>query len=92
MNPVKRMSHFEFYSEALRRSLSTDLQIRDIDRRQHLHFNSFHSDHTKRSIIYSQTLRLTKSALSKMTFYNTEMKRNRGFRRGAIRKTLLTLK
>ena len=40
--------------------LTTDLHIRNTDRRQFLHFNSSHSDQTKRSIIYLQALRLTK--------------------------------
>ena len=38
--------------------LITDLHIKDTD--PHQYFNSSHPDHTKRSIIYSQTLRLTK--------------------------------
>ena len=40
--------------------LTTDLHIKDADQHQYLHFNSSHPDHTKRSIIYSQALRLTK--------------------------------
>ena len=40
--------------------LTTDLYIKDTDWHQYVHFNSFHPDHTKRSIIYSQALRLTK--------------------------------
>ena len=40
--------------------LTTDLHVKDTDRHQYLHFNSPHSDHTKRSIIYSQALRLAK--------------------------------
>ena len=39
--------------------LTTDLCFKDTDRHQY-HFNSSHPDHTKRSIIYSQVLRLTK--------------------------------
>ena len=39
--------------------LTTDLYIKDTDRHQHLHFNFSHPDNTKRSIIYSQALRLT---------------------------------
>ena len=40
--------------------LTTDLHIKDTDRHQYLHFNSSHPDQTKRPIIYSQALRLTK--------------------------------
>ena len=38
--------------------LTTDLHIRDTDRHQYLHFNFSHPDHTKRSIIYSQELKV----------------------------------
>ena len=38
--------------------LITDLHIKDTDRHQYLHFNSFHPDHTKRLIIYSQALKV----------------------------------
>ena len=40
--------------------LTTDLHIKDKDRYQYLHLNCSHSDHTKRTIIYSQALRVTK--------------------------------
>ena len=40
--------------------LTTDLHIKGTDRHQYLHFNSSHPDHTKKLIIYSQALRLTK--------------------------------
>ena len=40
--------------------LTTDLHTKDADQQQNRHFNSSHADHTKRLIIYSQTLRLTK--------------------------------
>ena len=58
MNPVKRMSHL--IAKLSKCRLTSDLHIKDIDRHQYLHFNFSHPDHTKRSIIYSQTLRLTK--------------------------------
>ena len=36
----------------------TDLNCKPTDGHQYLHYDSCHVDHTKRSIIYSQTLRL----------------------------------
>ena len=72
--------------------LTTDLHIKDTDQHQFLRFNSSHPDHTKRSIIYSQALRLAKICTFEMTFYDTEMKKSHDFRGGAIRKMLLTLK
>ena len=40
--------------------LTNDVHIKDTDRHQYLHINSSHPDNTKRSITYSQALRLTK--------------------------------
>ena len=36
----------------------TDLYIKPINRHQYLHYSSSHPDHTKKSIVYSQKLRL----------------------------------
>ena len=41
--------------------LSTDLYIKPTDRHQYLHYFSSHPDHTKKSIVYSQTLRLNRA-------------------------------
>ena len=38
--------------------LSTDLYSKPVDSHQYLHYNSCHPEHIKKSIIYSQTLRL----------------------------------
>ena len=38
--------------------LSTDLYFKPVDRHQYLHYSSCHAEHIKKSIIYSQTLRL----------------------------------
>ena len=72
--------------------LTTDLHIKDTDRHQYLHFNSSSPDHTKRSIIYSQALRLTKIYTFENDFlrYRDEMKS--WFQRRAVWKILLTLK
>ena len=40
--------------------MSTDLYIKPTDRHQYLHYSSSHPDHTKKSIVYSQTLRLNR--------------------------------
>ena len=40
--------------------LILDLHIKPADKYQYLHFTSSHPDHAKRSIIYSQSLRLSK--------------------------------
>ena len=56
--------------------LTTDLHVKDTDRHQYLHFNSSHPDHTKRSIIYSQALRLAKICTFENNFlrHREEMK------------------
>ena len=45
--------------------LSTDLYIKTTDRHQLLHYTSSHPDHTKRPIIYSQVLRISKICSNK---------------------------
>ena len=40
--------------------LITDLHVKPTYRHQYLHFTSLHPDHTKRFIIFTQTLRLSK--------------------------------
>ena len=39
---------------------TTDLYVKNIDRHQYLHYTSSHPNHTKRSIVYSQPLRVKK--------------------------------
>ena len=48
--------------------LSTDLHIKSTDRQQFLHYTSSHPDHTKRSIIYSQALRISRIGSNKSDF------------------------
>ena len=48
--------------------LSTDLHIKSTDRQQFLHYISSHPDHTKRSIIYSQALRISRICSNKSDF------------------------
>ena len=45
--------------------LFTDLYIKSTDRPRFLHYTSFYPDHTKRSIIYSQTLRISRICSNK---------------------------
>ena len=40
--------------------LSTDLYIKLTDRHQYLHYTSSHPEHTKKSVVYSQALRLSR--------------------------------
>ena len=56
--------------------LKTDLHIKPTDRHQCLHYSSSHSGHTKRSIVYSQTLRVSIVCSHEADFrkHTTEMK------------------
>ena len=40
--------------------LSSDLYIKSTDRHQHLHYMYSHPEHTKKSVVYSQALRLSR--------------------------------
>ena len=42
------------------RQLTTDLHIKSTDKHQYLHYTSAHPDHTKRSIVFSQALRVSR--------------------------------
>ena len=48
--------------------LSTGLHFKSTDRHQFLHYTSTHPDLTKRSIIYSQPLRISKKCSNKSDF------------------------
>ena len=48
--------------------LSTDLYIKPTDRHQYLHYTSSHPEHTKKSIVYSQALRLSRICSEKEDF------------------------
>ena len=41
--------------------LETDLFIKPTDRHQYLHYSSSHPEHTKRSIVFSQGLRVSRT-------------------------------
>ena len=48
--------------------LTTDLHVKPTDRHQYLHSKSAHPNHTKRSIVYSQPLRLSRICSYKNDF------------------------
>ena len=79
LEELKRLSYFKLTYESTKTSipfldlkvslsngdLSTDLHIRSTDRHQLLHYTSSHPDHTKRSIICSQALTISKICFNK---------------------------
>ena len=48
--------------------LITDLHIKSTDKHQYLHYTSAHPDHIKRSIIFSQALRVSRAGYNKTDF------------------------
>ena len=54
----KRNSFLDLQVDIVHGKLITSLFVKPNDRHQYLHYSSSHPEHTKRSIIYSQTLRL----------------------------------
>ena len=57
-------------------SITTDLHVKPTDRHLYLHFSSAHPDHTKRSIVYSQALRISRVCSFEEAFkcHTTRMK------------------
>ena len=51
-------------------NISTDLYVKPTDRHQFLHYTSSHTDHTKRSIVFSQALRVVGFVPKNLTFSN----------------------
>ena len=56
----KSISFLDLMFSLLEDELTTDLYIKPTDRHQYLHFTSAYPDHTKRSIIYIQALRINR--------------------------------
>ena len=74
-------------------SITTNLHIKPTDRHQYLHFSSAHPDHTKRSIVYSQALRVSRICSFEKDFkrHTREMKSwflNRGYPEWLINKEI----
>ena len=40
--------------------IETDLQVKSTGRHQYLHYTSSHPEHTKRSMVFSQSLRISR--------------------------------
>ena len=53
----KRVSFLDLKVDIVESKLITSLFVKPTDRHQYLHFSPGHPEHTKRAIIYSQTLR-----------------------------------
>ena len=54
--------------------ITTDLHVKPTDRHQYLHFSSAHPNHTKRSIVFSQTLRISRLCSSESDYERNKEK------------------
>ena len=55
------------------RQLDTDLYIRSTDRHQYLNYSSSHPEYTKRSIVFSQNLRVSRTCSYEKHFRKNTM-------------------
>ena len=58
MSPVKKNAFLDCKVNLFEKKLATDLYVKPTDTHQYLDYTSSHPEHTKKSIVYSQTLRL----------------------------------
>ena len=71
MSQSKLVFHFLILKVNLSNGyLSPDLHIKSTERHQFLQYTSSHPDHTKRSIIYCQALRISRICSNKSDFLN----------------------
>ena len=54
--------------------ITTDLHVKPADRHQYLHFSSAYPNHTKRSLVFSQTLSMSRLCSSESDFERNEEK------------------
>ena len=54
--------------------ITTDLHVKPVDRQQYLHFSSAHPKHTKHSVAFSQTLRMSRLCSNESDFERNKEK------------------
>ena len=54
--------------------ITTDLHVKPTDRHQYLHFSSAHPNHTKRSLVFSQTFRMSRLCSNESDFERNKEK------------------
>ena len=64
----KEIPFFDLKVKLNEGKISTDLYIKSTDRHQYLHFTSSYPNHTKRSVVYSQGLRVKRICSEKEDF------------------------
>ena len=69
--------------------LLTDLYIKPTDRYQYLHYSFSHSDYTRKSIIYSQTLRFSRLCTKETEFMQHKNEMKSSFLKGGYLKSII---
>ena len=85
MKLAKIAFHFYIYLNVklIDGKLETDLHIKPIDRHQYLHYLSSHPEHTKRSVVHSQNIRVDRlGSLEKNFNYHKLNTKEWFFKRG----------
>ena len=72
------------------------MHVKSTDRYQYLHYNSSHPEHTKRSIVFSESLRVSRICFQAEDFrkHTTEMRSwfyKRGYPKGLVEKKWVKL-
>ena len=72
----KSISFLDLIITVSEQKLKTTLHIKSTDRHQYLHYASSHPEHTKRSVVFSQTLRISRLCSEENDFknYRSQMK------------------
>ena len=83
----ENIAFLDFKVKLKQRKIETDLHVKSTDRYQYLHYNSSHPEHTKRSIIFSESLRVSRICFQAEDFrkHTTEMRSwfyKRGYSKG----------
>ena len=75
----KSISFLDLIITVSEQKLKTTLHIKSTDRHQYLHYASPHPEHTKRSVVFSQTLRISRLCSEENDFKNYRSQRKSWF-------------
>ena len=92
MSSEKDISFLDLKVSLSKDELSTDLHIKLTDCHQSLHYSSNHPEHTKRSIVYSELLRVSRICSLENNFNRHKSNMKIWIQKGGTRKTLLRMK
>ena len=71
---VENISFLDLKVELKDGKVATDLNVKPTDRHQYLHFSSAYPNHDKHSVVFSQTLRISRLCSSESDFERNKKK------------------